>query len=672
MNYDSELNIVTASGNVEVIHEDRVLVANTITYNQKSDILTASGKVSLIEPSGEVIFAEYVELTGDFKDGIIQDIRIILSDGSRIAANGARRSNKQLMELRKAVYSPCNICTDDPGRPPLWQIKAVKIVHDKGQKVVEYSDAWLEVAGIPIAYTPYFSHPDPTVKRKSGFLVPSFGHSSDLGYVFKAPYFWNIAPDRDATITPIYATDEGAALDVEYRHYFRNGKFFASGSATQDSDNDVRGHFFSKGRFDIDDRWRWGFDFNRASDETYLRRYGYTSDNTLISNVFTEGFGTRSYLSANAYDFQSMAEGVVNGPLIMPLLDYNYIGDSGPFGGRPSLDMNLMTLTRDDGTDSRRLSIKAGWALPYIGPAGDVWRLSTSLRGDLYHTDDLYRPGPKDTYTGFSGRIIPQASLDWRYPFVKTEGSISQVIEPMVSFIVSPYGGNPDTISNEDSIDFEFDDTNLFSDNRFPGFDRVEGGPRFNYGLKWGAFGKNGGSTTIAFGQSYRFRADDTFSGGSGLEDNFSDFVGSVRISPGPYFDLFYRTRLDKDNLEPKRNEINIATGIPALRINAGYVYFDHTENSEFPGREEMNISLSSQINRYWRARAAGIRDLSDDGGMRNFGVGLVYEDECFIFSTDFRRDFYEDRDLKPSDSIVFRATFKTLGEVSSGFSRSQ
>ena len=192
MDMDNDLGIITARGNVEVVHEDRTLIADVISYNQKLDVLTATGNVTMLEPSGDVMFAARMELDGDFKNGIVNDIRMILSDRSRLAANGGRRIDGDL-DLRKAVYSPCNLCADDPTRPPLWQIKAIRVFHDSSRKVVEYTDAWLEIAGVPVLYTPFLTHPDPTVKRESGLLTPIFGSSSDLGTTFKTPYFWNIS-----------------------------------------------------------------------------------------------------------------------------------------------------------------------------------------------------------------------------------------------------------------------------------------------------------------------------------------------------------------------------------------------------------------------------------------------------------------------------------------------
>ena len=537
--------------------------------------------------------------------------------------------------------------------------------------------------GIPVAYTPYFRHPDPTVKRKSGFLYPSFGTSSELGTAIRVPYFWNISPHQDATITSIYTTKEGPSLAVEYRKEFEKGSLIAEGSIA-DNDNDatfstakgtgdLRGHILSKARFDIDDTWRWGFDLNRTSDDTYMRRYGYGSYPSLNTQLFTEGFRGRNYFTASAHAYQSTRSDISpdSVPVVLPSIDYNHLGAPDKMGGRTSVDVNFVTLTRAEGTNMRRLSLRPSWNRPFGGYFGDLYSLRLALKGDLYHVDDLARANETKDYNGFSGRAVPEIALNWQMPFVKSTGSIRQVIEPMASFITSPYGGNSSKLPNEDSNEFEFDDANLFSFNRFPGIDRVEGGPRINYGLKWAVFGQKGaGSTSVFLGQTYRIKADGTFADGSGLEDNLSDIVGRVRISPGSHFDLVYKTRFAKDRLTPNRNEVAMTAGVPALNMNANYLFIDRPSDSEFLGREEMSLGINSKIDKNWSTGMKTVRDMAEDE-FRSFSLNAVYENECAVFTTTFSRTFFEDRDLKPNDAVTFHLVLKTLGEFSTGASSS-
>jgi len=673
LEYDEERGIVTATGNVEVARDDRVLLADSLTYNQNTDVLVATGNVSLLESTDEVLFAEYMEMTGDMKDGILKDIRLILSDGALMAANGGRRSKGTVSELSKAVYSPCRLCETDPTRPPLWQLKAIKVVHDNDEKMIEYEDAWLEAVGIPVAYIPYFAHPDPTVKRKSGFLAPSYGSSSDLGFMLKIPYFWNIAPNQDLTVTPFITSEEGPVLEAEYRHLFVDGMFKGEGSVTRDSSDNLRGHFIGSGLFHLNRTWRWGFNAERASDDTYQRRYGFPTDNTLVSRFFVEGFRKRNYLSVDSYSYQPLTENIPESPLVLPMINFNHVGEPDRFGGRTNLDINLLALIREDlpSTDTQRLSIKAGWQKSGIGRLGDIYKFSASVRGDLYHVDSLPRNGKSD-FSGVTGRFFPQASLEWRYPFVKRGGKLRHVVEPMASVIASPYGGNPDTIPNEDSLEPELDTANLFTESRFYGLDQVDGGPRVNYGLKWSIFGPGSGTTSVQVAQSYRFRDDDTFEESSGLEDNQSDIVGTAIFSPGNLLNFVYRARFGKEDLDLRRSELALNTGVPALSLSANYLFFATHQDSEFSGREEISFSLQSQINQNWRFSASGLHDLGRNGGLRSLGLSLSYENECVVFSTRFSRSFFEDRDLRPTDTVLFQLTLKTLGEGATGFTASQ
>ena len=668
--FDEKTGEVIAKGNVLIISYGRRLKADSISYNRNTEIITANGNVQLFNSDGNNIFGHRMKITGDLKEAIIKGIGIILTNQSRIAASSARRFNSNVTEMNNGVYSPCKLCEPDPTMPPLWQVKAVKIIHDRNRKTIQYRDAWLEVMGYPVAYTPYLSHPDPSVKRQSGFLMPSFGGSSDLGSVGSVPYYFDLGIHRDATVTAL-ATGEGSGGTAEYRQKFRKGFLDTKGSLLfGDNKHNIRGHINSNARFDVNETWRWGVDINRASDETYLRRYNIISKNyygfnsSLNSQVFIEGFRERNYFKANAYAFQGIQPGddSDSDPLVLPLIDFNHLGKPNRFGGQTVLDANFIAITREEGKNTRRVSIRPSWKIPFTDQLGGVYNFSTGINTDLYHVEDLKRENLKN-YTGFSGRIVPQAKIEWRLPLVNNESSITQIIEPVAVAVLSPYGGNSNKIPNEDSKALEFDDTNLLNANRFPGIDRVEGGPRLNYGLKWSALGKKNENAEIFFGQSVRQKTDDTFSKGSGLEERFSDLVGRISISPGPYIDLLYKTRLDSDNFIPKRNEITFGAGSDALRFNTNYIFIEDQTDGLYGGREEISSSIHSKFTRFWRGSVSGIHDISD-GNSRQFIATAIFENECVELTTNASRKFYKDRDLEPSDQINFKVLLKTLGSI--------
>ena len=674
--YDQALQIVTASGNVEIASAGRILQADTISYNQNSDIVTATGNIVLLEPTGEVFFSDYVELTGDLKSGVISGIRILLDENTRVAANGARRTGGVVTEMRKGVYSPCDLCEDDPNAAPLWQVKAVRIVHNQETRDVEYYDTFFEVFGMPIGYSPYFRHPDPTVKRRSGFLAPSYGSNSNLGLILNVPYYFNLAPNRDATLTTMFLTKEAPVFLGEYRALTGAGGYELDGALTyttardntgQELDgNEFRYFIRGDGQWDYDPTWRYGFDLYRSSDDTFLDRYNFDNVDTLTSDVYVEGFRNRSYASASSYVFQGLraSDDQDQIPVVLPWLEYQLVTNPEADGSFFTLDASALALTRQDGTDTQRVSVGAGYELPYLSDDGQLFTLRASVRGDGYHVNDLAVGNGQPDVNGFEGRIWPVASLEWRYPFVRQSGSVQQVVEPIIMGVISPNGGNPAEIPNEDSQDFEFDDINLFSENRFPGIDRVEGGPRINYGIRLGAFGANGGRTEVLVGQVYRARVDDTFSPGTGLDAHFSHFVGRVLVSPNEYLDLLYRFRIDNESFALRRSELGFTAGPEWLRVSATYVRLKDDPNLVVDTTEEREQLFTSAIVDFgdgWGATGNWREDLTGAGTI-SYGAGLLYENECIVIEAGVDRSFTENRDVQPDTTFLVTIRLKQLG----------
>jgi LPS-assembly protein len=669
--YDQERDLIRAVGNVEVSQADRVLKADEIVYDQRSDRLTALGHVVLLEPTGERVFASRMEITGDLKSGIIDDLRLVFADGARLAAAGGSRRDGTVTDMAKAVYSPCALCTDEPTRPPLWQVKAVRVRHDQTEKIVEFTDAWMELDGVPVFYLPYFYQPDPTVKRKTGLLVPTFANSSDFGLVAQIPFYWAISPQQDLTLTPWFTTKENAVLEAEYRAALKHGAVEFDGSVTRDSRERWRGHVFGTARYDIDDVWRAGLDVRRTNDRTYLRRYDFSDQDTLTSRLFGEAFIDRSdYFVANSYLFQGLRSGDDNDsiPIVAPKLDYFHVGEVDALGGRSDVHLGAAAFTRQDGADTRRMSARAGWERPVVGTLGELYTFSAALWGDLYNVNNLRRDGRDDRFTGTDGRLFPQVGVEWRLPLVRDGEAVQQIVEPIVEAIYAPDFGNSSRIPNEDSENFEFDHLNVFGFQRFPGLDRVEEGPRMNYGVAWNLYGRGGARTTLFAGQTYRFFEDSEFPRGSGMEGHFSDVVAAVDLAPVDYLDLTYRNRLDAEDLAVRRHELGALIGSRTLKLGATYINFD--QEDEFRGREELGFVLTSQLTRYWRTRLSGVRDLTGGGAQRDLGIRFTYEDECFLFTVGYARDDIEDRDIEPSDVVFVRFGFKTIGDIGGGLRR--
>ncbi len=683
--HDRELGIVTANGRVEIVQRDRSLVADAVSYNLKQDIISASGNVTMMDPGGDVIFADHFELTGDFKDGVAKEIRMILADNSRLSAQGAQRIAGNRTDFDKAVYTACEPCSKHPDRRPLWEAKAERVTHNQAEKTIEYRDAWIELAGVPVIYTPYLAHPDPSVKRKTGFLVPTPSMSSNLGANVTVPYFWAIDEQQDVTFAPRFLFPKSSTTKVpevenaersllqrvvlagEHRWLGEKGEAKTVASLTADKNTaDLRGHIDATGRFDLSNIWRTGYQIQRASDDTYNAIYGYPISSNrpfLTTRPYLEGFGRQNYAMMEGFAFQGLRQTDDPGgaPVVLPHAMFSHVGSPGSKGGYWSMDSDMLAYARSEGTDATRLSSQVAWNRPMQGRFGDMTNFTASLRGDAYHADQGSSGGSANT-----GRVVPQVAANWRFPFIRPSQSMPQVIEPLMMVAASPNGGNSRDIPNEDSLAFELDEINVLRANRGVGLDRVEGGVRGAYGLRWSGHPSRGGFVTAQAAQGWRAHTDSVYGRNSGFEDKLSDYVGRVDFSPNANIAFLNRVRLDKDSLEVRRNENTFSVGTPLLRSSITYMMFERVENDDInlARRQGLSFTLGSELTQYWSVLGSASYDLTENGGPLGWASRLTYSDECFAFVTNMRQLYTNDRDNMSGFELTFNIVFKTLGDV--------
>lgn len=685
--HNDQTNITEAAGKVELIQGRRILRADKLRFNQSQDVVTAEGNVVLTENDGNVTFADRVEVTGNLKRGFVNQLRAMLSDNSRIAAAEAERIGEdgRYQVMRRVVYSPCNLCKEDKTKAPLWQLKADKVTRDEQDLQIIYRDAWLEMAGLPVFYTPYFSHPDPSVKRRSGFLAPGFGNNPNIGRYIRPGYYFDIAPQTDATLYPTFSTNDGAQFAGELRHRFERGRLAFDGSfinADRVNDqnllqkNQWRGHLFGTAEYDINNIWRTGADIAFTSDKSYLYRYRVPTADVLRNRAFLEGFSGRHYANASLYYFQDLRSGDRPAePFVTPLLTVSALGEPGKtLGGRWSADGSMAVLTRDEGVkpatrkgpDSARMSGEVGWQRVFTSGTGLVTTADASIRGDGFYADNF-----KNTDTGaainqkFTFRYLPRGSLVMRYPMGRQSGRWQQLVEPIVGVTASPRLKSQPEIVNEDSVDVEFDDTNLFAKNRFTGADLQEGGIRGIYAMRAGAYNDAGARVDGIFGQSYRLSSDARFPVDSGLQNKWSDYVGRVMLRPYDWLSAAYGFRLDRRDLTPRRSEVDASAGPEWFRPNLNYVSVDRTDATGARQKvAEMTIGVSSHFYEYWTAYVTHKRAVSPDAGPRNTSYGLTYGDECLNASIGVSQDATTRPDIEPGTSVFFTLLFKNLGGI--------
>ncbi len=678
IDYQQQEDVVTATGKVEIVQGDTLVLADKLVYDRARDVVIVRGNVSVMDQTGNVIFADEAELRDALRAGVIGQFKMRLNDESLFAAASAQRVNEDVLVLDHALYSPCKVkCAEDlkegeKPKAPLWQLRAEHVTIDNQKQAVVYKNAWMEMFGYPILYTPYLSHATPNADGKSGVMTPEFQRNDILGNVYRLPFYYAIAPDKAATFTPTQSSKEGWWLRSDYKQKYDNGELKLDSSITRPRDRDaagnlthgrqVRGHFYALGDFDVDDNTRWGFDLKRTTDDTYMRKYGIDEATLLQSRVYGEtydfiGSSDRSSFSAEGIAFQGLAstDDSQRIPLALPLVNFGYESDPGAYGSRTFVNSNALVLTRDIGAKTRRLSNIIGWRLPYITNDGQIIEFKTQLRGDIYDVSDVALSNGQN-FSGVTGRMVPEASVLWRTPFLNQWENSSVIIEPVVEAAISPSGGNPESIPNEDSLVPEFTDTNLFSDNRFAGYDRIEHGPRVSYGLRSLVNYKKAYIDGL-FGQHYRTQEDRNFPFSNDVTDNLSDYVGKIGLQYNPFY-VAYRFRLDKQTLTSRRKELDMQYTSKGLTFTAAYLKLQN--DPIFASREEISGSASFDLSKNWAVSATARRDLQLNY-ITSAGAALLFKNECVNVAGVINRNYTQDREVKPDTKYLLQFSLKNL-----------
>ncbi len=706
--YNEKLDVIEAFGCVEIsqfLSEDkkpflfetkseeasaspvleRFLKADRFVYNRKTKKITATGHVVAIDEHHNALFSEKIDMDETFDNGFVEPVRILLSnDEGRLTAKKGHRHHGNETIFHKATYSPCKICATKP--VPLWQIRSNKVLHDHGDRIMVYHDVYLDLFGMPVLYTPYFRHPDPKVKRKSGLLMPTYGQSTDLGAMIKVPYFWVLGPHNDMTMTPIMTTKQGPIFAAEYRHGFRAGDIQLNGSLTQTRHLDrrrlrvqstavppkTRFHLLSKGRFEMTDHDLLTFEVNRASDTTYLRRYNIIGNNqtfaqnkNLISLAKWEKFHKNNYLGVKSYAFQTDTPKTT--PYVFPLAQYMYKSDPGNLGESFGFESHLLSLSRRSSTlnttpkASTRGIVKGQFHLPYVTSSGQLVELDAQIRGDVYAIHDYATTFQSSRPSYTTGRAFPTTSVTWRYPFVRLTNLGQYVMEPVAQVVASPNGLNPAKIPNEDSRLSELEDLNLFYIERMNGFDRADSGRRFVYGVNTGLYGSSSRRITLFLGQSYRLDRQGVDLIGD--HKNASDYVTRLQFVPIQWMRLHYRGRFDRYKLQNRFSEITANFGYPIFTVNTTYVYVDKRDTPSKQPMNQINWQALSKINDEWSVAFTQSKNLSRlEKNARAHMASAVYQNDCFQLSFGVYRTQFRDRDIRPDTGVLLQFNFKNLG----------
>ena len=688
LSYDDGSNTVTATGDVRMSREGNRVRADTITWNRTSGQVVASGNVIVVNPGGDAAYGDKVQLTDTLKDGVVDNLLLVLAEGGRLAADKGTRVDG-VSTLENAAYTPCPV-TDDDGCPrnPSWSISAVKIVHDPVAKKLTFTHAQPHIFGIGLFTLPKFTIPLGG-QGSSGLLAPDLRYSRTNGLEYAQPFYFRLAPNRDLTLTPHVYSEVLPSIAAQYRALTENGAYQIGGFATYGSrlpagtttatrERDFRGYLDASGRFQLDPAWSISGSIRRVTDRTLLRRYDISNDDRLRSVIRAERAAPNSYLSIDSWAFQTLRAGDDQGqsPLVLPSLDYRLRLPQHFAGGQISTQINALSIARPDGQDTQRLFASARWDLRRLTPLGQELLLTAYGRGDLYHskgnaltTTALYRGNP-----GYEGRAIGSLAAEVRWPLIGEFLSGLQRITPRIQAVATPHVRNF-AIPNEDARAVDLEDSNLFALNRFPGYDRYEDGVRVTYGVDY-AYDAPNVAVAATVGQSYRVtRRGAGFPDGTGLNGRSSDIVGRASVKFRDFVTFTERFRLDKDSLAVRRNEVDATIGSKSTYAIVGYLRLNRNipfTLEDLRDREEIRLAGRVAITKYISVFGSTIIDLTDRAEDPTSSVdgyepvrhrlGIAYTDECIDLGFTWRREYQSSGDARAGNSFLVRLAFKGFG----------
>ncbi len=688
--YDSRDEVITAIGRVRMQREGNYLAADQVTWTRQTGEVKAAGNVVVVTPEGDKLVSDSVVLTDSLRDGTIENLLVVLESGGRIAATRATRTNGQTV-LENAVYSPCPVLTAS-GCPknPSWKIVAARVVQDPVTERIRFQGGRIQLFGVTLPLLPVFSIGGDG-DGMTGALVPDIAISSTNGFEIALPYYWRFAPNRDFTLTPHVYTKSLPAIEGRYRALtslgaFQVGAFLTYSEAADpdpqaldpDSDNRIRGYFEANGKFQLDPYWSVTSSLRAATDKTVTRRYDITRDAELRNFIEAERISPNSYISISGWAFQGLRvdDDQEEIPIALPAVDARFLLDDHVLGGQVELQANSLAILRIDGQDTQRGFASARWDLRTLTRMGQELTLTAFARGDAYHSDENDET-PLAIYRGEEGwqfRGIGALAADFRWPFIGPAFGGTQRLVPRVQLVLTPPTPNLE-IPNEDARSVDLEDSNLFALNRFPGYDRWEDGSRVTYGVEWSIDRPNVAIHSV-IGQSYRLtRNPGIFPDGTGLTDRWSDIVGRTRVRFGRFIDVTHRFRVDKDNLAPRRNEIDLTVGNDETYAQIGYLRLNRNISAsveDLRDKEELRLAGRLKFARYWSVFGATVLDLTgkeedplslaDGYEPVRHRLGISYEDECLELGVSWKRDYERIGEFKKGSTFALRFALKGIG----------
>ncbi|MBU1174937.1 MAG: LPS assembly protein LptD [Alphaproteobacteria bacterium] len=658
LHYDSDLGIITASGNVGLSYIGYFATADRMVFNQKTRELLLEGNVHIVDPGGIEYTADTATITDEFKDAVLSAMVMVTPDGAMVTGSETRKVRGETTEIDDGVYAPCGTCIDAKGRRIGWRVRTHKMVQNTKEGYTELEQPILEILGLPVAWLPWLRMPDLTVSVETGFSTPTYTYTETIGHKVATTYTLPLDAGKSLVFMPALVSEQGLLMGASFLHDIAGfGAYSVTGHGIYQLDpskfapgfgNEAwRGALQTSGAFTPIEKWSAGWSYTTFTDPAFLTDYLISTPNPTTNEVYARYLTAETYFDARAQEFRLLGDVSQatqdQQAALLPKITADHVVDLGT-NGTVTMSGDLVGVARNaDHVASNAIPYRLGtkgfkthataevdWSRQFLfGPA--VVTPMAGLRLDYASYDGASTLQPTAA-TLFSA--TPIAAIDMRVPFVAYDGGNTQLIEPVAQ---AYYRGGPAEpgITNDNAQSFVFDESNLFTYNKFSGTDRQDTGLRANVGVHYLANFADGSYLDAVLGQTFQLAGANSLATpdavnagtGAGLDRASSDLVAGLRLGMGPV-SLSGKARLD-----PTQQGIVAAGSINATytasdwSVGLDYSYMAPDPARGFSGiQQDIGGSLSIALADYWSANAALAWDITA-GKMISYSAGIGYDD---------------------------------------------
>ena len=632
----------------------KTITADKIEYDTKSGEIKTSGNTEIVNQAGQRLTLSKSSVSKNASELSGDDVQLWLGNHVYIESENVTRQG-DLTIARNAMFTACEDC-DDYG--DAWQIHATTIKHNMDTRMIKFFNPVLWVINLPVLWVPYFEMPDPSAKHKSGFLTPDMGSTNKMGTQINIPFYIAFSDTHDLTLTGSILTQENPMIQAEHRLNLPHSEFRTRGAYTKNKEGEMRWYVFNNDIMELGEYARASVYLERASDKTFLQKYGFYDDQPYLdSGAKVELFGQSGYVVADTHIFQELRYSdrytTVSGNILpniraiyqtAPLFSETFLKFDGDVLGISGNNNSYQRLIGD-------VQIVSPWTIW----GGNRITASLSTRYDLYNfTNTKMIDGSE--FSGVKNRFLPSGYLEWSLPLFRPSGNWTQIVEPRARLTVMRHIQDDEYAANNDSAGALLLDSTLFSDNRFSGMDLWENGRYADYGVRWAAFNTSGKMAEVFIGQTYDFNNEDATDLNSGFHDGVSDYVGRIKFNNGRRFNVASRFRLAHQDLAVRHIETTGQIGNGGTYVNIGHIFSQQFIDALTPDESinEITAGVGIKLTDRWSVGFNAVHNLTYGVFQRHTG-GIFYNHPCWYMSLQYRRDNAIKEDYVGNTTFQFR-----------------